>query len=841
MSRHLFRIAACAVALLTWAEGVRGDDVALARRAKLVFQTHCYRCHGQGGRSEADFNVAIDLKKLVEKKQVTPKALDDSEVYQRMVSKTMPPKFDVAENPADRKPLPRPTKDDIDAVAAWINAGAPDVPPTAAATVPTFISDADMIKFMHKDLNGINERDRPFIRYFTITHLYNDGLNVEELLTYQNGLSKLVNSLSWGRRVKIPKAIDPAKTIFRVDLRDYKWDDSIWNTILAQYPYGVTYADEFARWIQRATGCAIPNIRADWFVLAGSKPPLYHDVLQLPKTDRELEAKLDVNVAVDIQQERVARAAFNGSAVSRNNRLIERHESSFGAYWKSYDFGGNVGRQKLLTNPLGPGNGPREFQHDGGEIIFNLPNGLQAYLLIKADGTRIDKGPTNIVLDKEQPDGAVVNGISCMNCHKHGMIQKTDQVRDLANISGVFPDGIRETVLALYPPKIKFDSLLKEDAERFQKALDETGTPLSETEPIFALAQQFDKKLELTRAAAEAGQKPDAFRKLISQSPRLVESLASLLAPRGTVNRDTYVAAFPDIVASLHVGTFRAPKSFHPTVAGNSAKPAEPDQVEAAADAEPVEYEGVEYVVKSSKLAGGKCEVLVTATSSGNVKDIFFAHSRGITEDGQTIELGNAMRARIPLPKGQKIPLRLTFGPIPKDVKAFKMIELYKGGNGFGPPPERNPLVLLNVKLGASSTSKAGEPAKPAPPDQLEAAADAEPIEYEGVEYVVKSSKLVGSRCEVLVTATSSGKVKDIFFEHAKGLTEDGQTIELGNAMRSRLSLPKGQKIPLRFTLGPIPKDVKAFKMIEIYKGGNGFGPPPERNPLILLNVKISH
>src|SRR5262249_9411092 len=153
--------------------------------------------------------------------------------------------------------------------------------------------------------------------------------------------------------------------------------------ILAAYPYGLSLATPAARRCAAATDCKLPYVRADWFVSAASRPPLYHEVLQLPERDRDLEKLLQIDVNENIRQERVARAGFNGSGLSRNNRLIERHESAHGAYWKSYDFAGSVGKQNLFESPLGPG-GPNGFQHDGGEIIFNLPNGLQAYMLVDA-------------------------------------------------------------------------------------------------------------------------------------------------------------------------------------------------------------------------------------------------------------------------------------------------------------------------------------------------------------------------------------------------------------------------------------------------------------------------
>src|SRR5262249_22279227 len=148
-----------------------------------------------------------------------------------------------------------------------------------------------------------------------------------------------------------------------------------------------------AREAAEAAACRLPYVRADWFVAAACRPPLYHEILQLPGTEQELEKLLRVDVLETIRQEKVVRAGFNGSGVSRNNRLIERHESGNVVYWKSYDFAGNVGRQNLFAHPVGPADDDNSFRHDGGEIIFTLPNQLHAYLLADARGRRIDKGP----------------------------------------------------------------------------------------------------------------------------------------------------------------------------------------------------------------------------------------------------------------------------------------------------------------------------------------------------------------------------------------------------------------------------------------------------------------
>ena len=72
---------------------------------------------------------------------------------------------------------------------------------------------------------------------------------------------------------------------------------------------------------------------------------------------------------------------------------------------------GLIGKQNLYEHPLGP-KGKNAFEHDGGESIFSLPNGFQAYYLNTADGKSLDKGPTNIVQDKRAKDLLATRGPS---------------------------------------------------------------------------------------------------------------------------------------------------------------------------------------------------------------------------------------------------------------------------------------------------------------------------------------------------------------------------------------------------------------------------------------------
>ena len=144
------------------------------------------------------------------------------------------------------------------------------------------------------------------------------------------------------------------------------WDATIWNRVLQEYPYGILDDGVTSRVIAVFTASKVPVLRGDWFVATASRPPLYQDVLQLPGNLAELERQLRVDANVNITQERVMRVAFNGSGISKNNRVLERHDAVHGYYWRSYDFEEvpqalldrglqAPDRRNVFAYPLGPG------------------------------------------------------------------------------------------------------------------------------------------------------------------------------------------------------------------------------------------------------------------------------------------------------------------------------------------------------------------------------------------------------------------------------------------------------------------------------------------------------
>ena len=542
--RHQHRIALICLLIFIVGSQTVYPQQQIAQDAYAIFEQSCFICHGPEGSFKE--SLLIDHDTLIQNGTVVPGNPDASELYNRLIT------TDTAKRmPLNQPQLPAPA---IDTIRNWILAGAPDWAATSS-TDGDFISPGEMLNTIETHLMSLAPFDRAFARYFTMTHLYNAGESAQILEEYLNGLSKLINSLSWGIEVINPQPINPQQTIFYIDLRHYEWDvNDGWTQIEGEYPYHVPFdaptqtalREQLTR-LQTEMNCDIPSVHIDWFLATASLPPLYHDLLSLPLTDRELETRLEVDVVRNLLNApgvRVRRAGFNDSGVSNNNRVVERHTSRYGAYWKSYDFAGSVGTQNIFTHPI-------SFTHDGGEVVFNLPNGLQGYYLVNASGFRLDEAPINIVSNPAASDPTVRNGLSCMGCHTEGMKTFEDEVRPVIE-SNATPAYDKAQALRLYVEQSEMDALLSEDMERYRGALEATGGVSGGVEPISRFHEAFQGAVDAAHAAAVVGLETEAFQEKIRENIGLQNvGLLALDSENGSMKRDTWTSSFRDIVFAL--------------------------------------------------------------------------------------------------------------------------------------------------------------------------------------------------------------------------------------------------------------------------------------------------
>lgn len=545
-----------------------GND--LAARTKEILRTHCVECHGpkkaQAGVRVLDYNVLVK-----EKEKVIPGKPDESVLYQLITAddgSNMPPEGQ-----------PRLSEDEVATIRKWIVAGAPPFPDDAVApteenrdtALQNVVGVDYVLKSILEYLRKQPAEKQPFVRFFSTNHLLTGGATRDELDLHREALAKALNHLSRERMIVKPDPIEATATVFAIDLRTIGWHRqpfemtsgttttrsklNVFDLVLLEYPYGIIYEDsetfeELAKSYLLPAGLVrpIPYVRADWFASHATQPPLYEDLLQLPFELSELETRLEVDSKVNIRDGVAKRAGMTVSGVSRNNRVVERHVSSNGAYWKSFDFSTNKGRENMFQDPV-------NLHPAGGEMVFSLPNGLNGYFVTDSVGRRIDAAPTSIVTDKFAADKTVRNGLSCMRCHDQGIKGFADNVRPAVEKLPGSPGFDKKQTMRLYAPVKAMDELLKEDTQRFMTAMQSVLGKSQMREPLIGVTQRFlDAPLQLTSVSSELGLPSTDGLQPVFRAPHFSVLGLVPLASHGVVRRDMWEDYYDQVVRALGLG-----------------------------------------------------------------------------------------------------------------------------------------------------------------------------------------------------------------------------------------------------------------------------------------------
>jgi Planctomycete cytochrome C len=518
-------------------------------KARAVLENHCGGCHDSESSGKGGFDTVDDPLALIASGKIVPGEPDASPLYKKVADGLMPPK-EVAERPAAAE---------LKSLREWITCGATDWSSEGATSLP-FVDIDTRLHAVLADLRAMpNPVDRERMRYVDLSTLANAGYSNDQLELYRESVFFLLNSLSRGREVIAPRAIDQARLLFRIDMRDYLWTAQTWRLMEQRYPYAVIYAnnsrlfpiDEVsAEQIRQQTGSSIPIMQADWLLSHASRPPLYHQMLELPRTLAQVESALGVDVGADVSGEQVLRAGFANAATSKNHGVIERHalEGGRGALWVAYDFASTLGQRNVFVNPF-------DFRPDGQRLIFNLDNGLLAFMVLDAAGNRIDKAPNSLVQDPLARDGAIENGSSCLGCHQaQGVLEKYDEVRDFLLKSGPSAQVI-EAALGLYADRASLSEAFAADRELYLKARARLGVKQLEERTIRALDNTHLGLMDIAAAAGVLGIDPEQLaRALDASTASFPPEILALRVLGGAIQRDAFDAVVGDVVEVLGLG-----------------------------------------------------------------------------------------------------------------------------------------------------------------------------------------------------------------------------------------------------------------------------------------------
>lgn len=568
----------------------------LTAKVDGFFGRQCKSCHVKGASAAAKAVLASASRVASDSSLVVPGDPQASSLYRSLA--TMPPGN--AASDADKK-----------LVEDWIAGLAVDKEFLAAEKIEPprdgsrmHMEFPEQYSLIQRHLVSQEDQDRPFMRYFTFRHLQNGQLpcqtmevfEEQHLTAYYAGLNKMLNSLSWEPIAKPAEPVGEGLGIYAIDIRDYGWTQHQWETLISgeipglehanPYPYGLdpfgAERDENLTQIAKITGTTVPIMRGDWFIANAGEPFPYKFMLNLPDNVVELERHLlRMDKLVEIDRRRSLRAGFleGGSGVSQNNRLIERMvQPTGGYYWVSYDFDRAIdARKRLKQTPLGPkGAFPAHqevFDEDGGEMLFSLPNGMQAYYLTDPAGDYLEDGPTSVVFFKgESPvSGATIsNGAACMTCHLDGPIEGYDQIREAVETLGT--DRVTlEAVREIYAPDDVLRRAYAEDRARVHAALAASGADVQITEgpgryhhePVTHMIARYFDEVDKNLLAAEFGltfdELKDRTRSLpFSAAKDRLQSWFADLEVRGLVERYEVEESYQIVSAALYGTTPRA-------------------------------------------------------------------------------------------------------------------------------------------------------------------------------------------------------------------------------------------------------------------------------------------
>lgn len=519
-----------------------------AAKAYSVFEPHCARCH-QTGKLENPLasgsiaNILAIDKLAADPHVVRPGIPDASLIYDILVTRHAP--LEIYGSGPD---APEPQLEEIQAVREWIRDLNPRVQ-SCPDRKPLKQTDRDALMREAQRLERESAKD---LRFVSLEHLYEACVPLADIAAYGQALNKLFNSLSWTREPAKLTVLDATGTLFSVHLSDFGWVSRHWDLIERDYPKipGVTIPDD----IRKAAGTAIPLMHGDWLAAAAGEPPLYYALLGLPGTLAELATLNGVDIEQSIASGAARRIAVRKSAITRGNRMIERHAALHGPMWLTYDFATSSGAQDLFTHPLGPKATPTiktPFKPDEIRSIFSLPNGFFGYVVFDNAGNRVDRVLPGIEKEYAGSESNALEpvtkvGSRCFSCHVSGIRAPKDDLRpNITSTPGALTADISERALTMHAGDSETALLSSGDNDRYREALALANVNpdlrVNGEEIVTSLARQYRGGSDVKAAVAEAGLDRELFIKTLSHTEGPAAALARRLQqgvlPRSDLDR----------------------------------------------------------------------------------------------------------------------------------------------------------------------------------------------------------------------------------------------------------------------------------------------------------------
>ncbi len=526
-----------------------------------VLDGHCAGCHQTGAleslRPAGGFGNVLALDELAREPHLVQAGNPDGSRLLAYLLESRHPRR-IAEKPEAR---PRPSAAGIAAVHEWIDrlrrSG-------ASCQGRGRLAPRDVTRAIETWLAVFGLKITRDTRFVTLAHLHNECASEREWQGYREAVDKLLNSLSSHEGPVRTRALDGTGAILAVRLGDLGWDASRWDTLAEAQPRGLV--PEVTSAIVHATGARQPVVRADWLADAGSRPPLYYDLLNVPGQLQDFARLIGIGPETAPNQTRIVRAAVRASRVTGGPRSAERHEAPSGPVWFARDYlaapEGHGGREHVSKLDAPAETGSTTWPH-GTRAIVTLPNGFLGFAIFAAEGRRRERIAIDLDRSLIGDFGPTYAGRSCLGCHASGVIPFAGEKP--ANARSEPSKALSEAPtagLATFPAAPDLGELFAADTHRYRSAMIRAGIDPDRTlhglEVINGLARRYRADVGLGRAAAEFGIDAESFsRQLLALSGD--DALLAVRLRQGLLTRAEANVLLARLASADHDGEALAP------------------------------------------------------------------------------------------------------------------------------------------------------------------------------------------------------------------------------------------------------------------------------------------
>jgi hypothetical protein len=396
--------------------------------------------------------------------------------------------------------------------------------------------------------------DRRFQRYVSAAFLFPTYCRVDTAVNVvADALPLLLNSLSLTQTAASAQPVDGDEALLRIDLREMGWDRPIhigtrehadgWEALSANAALSVALRGPEADTLLQQLGTRTPLLHAHDLARAALGASVYYALLQAPQSLGELRSALGIPPELEAEPNAYWRAVTTQSRVSRQDRMVLRYRGAADAplFWHTLDRLPDDAAGSALVAPLAR-------TGDESSVVYTLPNGMPAYFLAAADGSRMDE--SRALIDTSEGDFVPRTAPSCMRCHSEGGVMPVqDELRAYAATDPQDRLSARERALLaeVYPAQKDLDALIEADRRRVEAAQARLGVPSPNGGLLDQLVPMHDQDLQPTVAAAELFVSAAELDRRRGELPGPLRVLTSV----GNLSRQSFDEAYRAALCSL--------------------------------------------------------------------------------------------------------------------------------------------------------------------------------------------------------------------------------------------------------------------------------------------------